>query len=314
MAGTTWLTRYSCAFESLLITLPIFFERLCQMLAKHALLVLAVVLLLAAAFLWWHGESTCVLLFGQPADWLDFIAGVRRVIPMAEVVLLRDPEVDYSAYLDCMEDCSGRFRHMVCQVPNARASRLLAARRGVTVCVNSDPKLLPPGKVVCNIVGSEQSLANALVSRVPARAGAKRLLIGTDPYRTPPGWRCIRVPAGSGPETALQQLSGTAFDVVAVTDPRLASLSSVYALRAAMPSASVLLAATETDQVIPELEVQVRANRQGAGVLAAAMCRLGAGYHGQQTLTVDPVVVKPAVRLETPPVTSLRALRRLACQ
>lgn len=251
-------------------------------------------------------ESTCVLLYGASSDWTAFIQGVRSVIPAAEVLVLRNPETDFAAYADAFEDCSGRFRNLICQVPNARVGQLIRDRRATTVCVASQPSMMQPN-VTCNIVASEQALVDTIQKLVPKLS--KVLVLSESTLRVPKGWTQLQV----GVDDAIQQLSGVRLDGIVVSKPELATTASLASLKVAYPNV-MLAGVTATDDPVDQLDYQICVDKVGVGRLAAGMCRMverTGPYRGQQTIVTDPVVVKPSKNLERPLMVKLSSLKRL---
>lgn len=259
-------------------------------------------------FLMRHAKvDTCLVLYGG-TEWDAFVDGFRTVIPSAEVILVSEPGLDFVVYADALQDCVGRYKNVACQVPSPTTGEMMRKHVGKGVAVASDPRNMN-SNLVCNIVASEQSLVNAMMKHVPKVATGKRLLISAATCRTPPGW--TQVQENTSVQTVLQAVSSLAINVVMISNPALSTLNSIYALKAAFPSA-VVLAATTHDKPMAELVCQVSNNRRGSGLLAACMLRLGTAYKGQQTLVVEPTVIKPSTKIHKTSVTSLDALRQMA--
>lgn len=264
-----------------------------------------VAVLVLSLLVWFYRESTCLVVYGDAQDWTAFIAAFRSVIPMAEVVVLK-PEADFVAYTDALAQCAGRFKNLVCQVPNSLAARLVAGRPGTTVSIAAQPDLVK-SSVTCNIVASEQMLVDRLLSFAPDTG--KKLLLSEAACRLPPGWTQVQTDVDS----AIQKLSGLKLGVVVISNPKMTTPANIAAIRAAFPGV-YLAGATVDEAPVSELACQVCINRQGAGRLAAGLCRMHetAGmYTGQKTVVVDPVVVSPSTGVDSAAVTELSRLRNL---
>ena len=230
------------------------------------------------------------------------------VLPCAEVVVMPDPEIDFVAYVDALQDISPRFQRLVCQVPNQRAMRVLMARKGVTVSLQSDPALAQPC-VTCNIVASEQDLVNAMLPHTNVEG--RKLLISSAPCRLPKGWTQMQASEAEGFSDAIgvsNKTTSMKLSVVMISKPELVSQRVVDALRAGNPSC-ILCAATH--DTMAALTCQVKPNDIDTGRLAACMSLLGGNYKGQQSVVVEPVVVKPTIQLERCNATSLRILQQI---
>ena len=251
-------------------------------------------------------ESTCIVLYGPLDRWEEVIRGILTVIPAAQVVHLSDSEADHVAYADALLDCSSHFKNIICQIPSKRCMNAIAGRTPrTTVCIDVANALLPPG-ITCNLVNSEQSLVDAMLPHVPAQPAGKKLLVSSATCRTPTGWTQLR----ATPDNLLQQINGLKFNVIMISDVSLTSLDTIYAVRAGIPQA-VLLCATSSNTVYDNLHCQVTLNTVGIGTLAAAMIRMSSNYTGPQTNVVEPIVLKPVVKLEVMPAMAFQTLKTL---
>lgn len=273
---------------------------------RLALGLLLIVLLIFLTVAWAVGESTCALLYGDAAGWQGFITAFTRAYPNAQVIVLPDPEIDFTAYCDALQEAAPRFRRLVCQVPCQRASDLLRSRRFATVTLDSSPSLLQ-SCVVCNIVVSEQAVVDLLVARAGSLpVDGKRVLLSAAEVVAPAGWTRLRVQSG-GPEAAVQSVSGLKIGLLAISIP--VARPSVQALAAGSPTAKIL-AASRTAEPIPELTLQLHTSGEALGNLAAAM--LQGIYRGPREVVSQPVVIAGAPALEPTPCTRLSAIAQ-AC-
>lgn len=274
-------------------------------------LVVAFLCLVLIALLTTHKTaSTCLLLYGGSDQWQPVIEGVTSVLPGTEVVVLSDPEIDYVAYVDAMQDLSSRFQRLICQIPNQRAMRVLRNRQGVTVSVASDPSLAQ-ASVTCNIVACEQAMVNAMLPYTRTQKGRK-LLISSSPCRVPTGWSQMQATGTDGFTGSLgvsNKAAGMKLEVIMISNPDLVSLKVVQALKAANPSCAICAATYPNVSKMSELACQVTPHSRDVGRLAACMAVMGSGYMGQQTVVVEPKVLLPEVSLERCQVTSLHRLK-----
>lgn len=268
------------------------------------LLVLLVAVALAAAALAarLRGRSLVVVVSGDRRAWVPFLAGARSVSPGAQLVLLPDADLEYTAYCDALDACVARFGQVICQVPCQRAADTLARAGGRAVAVGSPPELTG-GSVMANIVVSEQAYANLLTGLAAAPAGGRRALLSSVPVRAPAGWTQLRVEDGGGVQAALAGVSSLRFEVVVVTVP--VGRAACAAVAAANPGAQVLVV-SEGSAPLPDATVQVAEDAHGKGRLAAAMLR--GGYAGPRDVVVDPRLVKPA---QAPPAARVTLLSQL---
>lgn len=262
--------------------------------------------LLLLALLMSSKSDTCVVLFGDDQQWEGLVQGVVQVLPDATLKRVTDPGVDFEAYATAVRELSPQFTRMVCQIPNKAVQDIVRRRAGDTVAVATDPGLAS-GHVVANIVSSQQALANALLDHCPVVDG-KKLLVSTSTCRVPKGWAQMQPDKGMD---WTNKLSSMKYCVIVVSDPGLASPSVIAALQAGNPR-SVILAATTNQVPQRGLLCQVSTNQLDAGRLAACLCMLGRRYRGQQTLVVDPLVVKPSVSIRETAATSLKQLQKLS--
>lgn len=262
--------------------------------------------LLLLALLASRNSDTCVVLYGDDAQWAGFVHGVLQVLPDATVRRVTDPGIDFRAYVESLRELSPQFTRMVCQIPNKTAQDVVRLRTGNTVAVATDPGLAQ-GHVVANIVSSQQALADALLRHCPVVDG-KKLLVSTSTCRVPKGWAQMQPDKGMD---WTNRLSSMKYSVIVIADPALASPSVVLGLQAGNPK-TVILAATPGNLPQRGLLCQVSTNQVDGGRLAACLCILGERYLGQQTLVVDPIVVRPAVGIQKCNATSLRQLWKLS--
>ena len=278
---------------------------------QYIKLIMMLMLLLAMVELWLLRPSICLLLYQDDVNtWDEFVSKFTAIFPATEVILLRSAEVDYVAYVDALQDCSTKFKHMVCQIPNAAAGRIIAKRHvGCTVAVASPPELVP-STVIANIVKAEQNYFNALQNLSADAQNGKQLLICSKTCRIPTGWAQVQTDA-SQINNIPQLIGSRALGGISITDPELATEECLAAICAAYPSAAIN-AATNSTEPLPQLKCQILPNRTGAAVLAAGMLKLGHDYQGPQTLCVDPIIVKPANNVLSANVTSLGQLKQLS--
>lgn len=270
------------------------------------LLVALVMLLLFACLVWFQGDSTCLVLYGPKETWAGFMTGFTSVYPNAQLVNLPEPELDFTAYCDALEVCAGKFRRLVCQVPNRSAADALSRRQlhGTTTVAIDSPSDLLPDCVGCNIVQTEQAFAQELIGHVDAEKEGKRCLLSTGPLRAPKGW--VHLQAGKDPVDAVRAMSGFQLAAVVVAVP--IKESTVKAIMGAAPGADVL-AVSVGERKIEGLSRQISLDHVSRGRLAGMM--LSAPYRGPRDVVVAPVVIFPdpsAIAME--PVTTLR---QLAC-
>ena len=263
-----------------------------------------VIVLMVICTVWFQGDSTCVVVYGSKETWTDFMKGFLSVYPNAQLVRLPEPELDFTAYCDAVEVCAGKFRRLVCQVPNRSAADALARRqihRTTTVAIDSPSDLLP-GCVGCNIVQTEQAFAQDLIGHVSVDKQGKRCLLSTGPLRAPKGW--VHLAAGQDPVDAVRTMSG--FQLAAVVVAMPIKESTVKAIMSAAPGADVLAVSAGKNK-IEGLSRQISLNNESRGRLAGMM--LAAPYRGPRDVVVSPVVVQPdpsAIAME--PVTNLHQL------
>lgn len=274
-------------------------------------LVLALTLLVAIIALvavWAVGESTCALLYGDPAGWQAFTWAFIRAYPNAQVIVLPDPEIDFTAYCDALQEVAPRFRRLVCQVPCQRASDLLRTRRFATVTLDSSPSLLQ-SCVICNIVASEQAVVDLLVARAASfPVDGKRVLLSAGEVVAPSGWTRVRVAVSEGgAEAAVQGVSGLKIGLLAISTP--VTRATVQALAAGSPAAKIL-ATSGTHEPIPELSLQLHTSGEALGNLAAAM--LQGMYRGPREVVSQPVVLGPVPAVQPTPCTRLSAVAQAA--
>lgn len=270
------------------------------------LLLLAVtVIALLLCLVWYAGDSTCVVVYGPKTAWLDFMTGFHSVFPNAQFINIPEPELDFTAYCDALEACVPRFRRLVCQVPNKTASVILSKCHSAAVALDSPSELLQ-GCVRCNIVQSEQVLADHLIQHASGGLQGKRCLLSSVPLRTPLGWVQLRV--GTDPIAAVQAMSG--FRLATVVMSAAVDEKAVLAVAGAAPGAEILAVTRDCDQ-LDCLERQICVDGVATGKLAAAMLR--APYTGPRDVVVSPRLIRPdptAIAME--PLTTLRQLASAA--
>ena len=275
-------------------------------MSRWLTILIAVLLLLTVLLvqIWRCGDSTCAVLYGPAATWRTFALGFQSVYPNAQVIVVRDPEIDFTAYCDALEACDKKFSRLVCQVPCKRAAEILSSRTKPLVAIASPPENLPRS-AVCNIVRSEQLAASLLIDQVKLLSvDGKKVVLSSTEVSTPSGWTQLRTSQAVPPQTALQQVGGTVIAAVVMTD--FATAQNIEAVALAAPGARLFAVTPEIAQV-GSLSSQVAEDGESKGRLAAAM--LAGPYFGPREVTVDPLTIKPKPSVERAEVTSLCQLR-----
>lgn len=266
------------------------------------LICLILLLLLYALAVRTMADSTCMVVYGSKARWRPLAAGFLDVYPNAEVIVMPEPEIDFVAYCDALQDCSNTYKRLLCQLPCQAAADIVKRRRGTTVTVYTLPSYIPPN-IACNIVQSEQRVADVLLELASkTQSYDKKILISSTALRSPGGW--MNTVQSSNPQTALQQLTSLKISCVVVSYD--ITETDVQNIRLAAPEALVL-ASTSGSGMFSALYGQVTEDLGTEGKLAGIM--LKGNYKGPRDIVVDPLIIKPKDRdLINARVTSIQQL------